>query len=71
MSDTPAAELELLAVGRISVDLYAEQIGAPVERVETFRKSIGGTTTNVAGILAAAVVMDKVVGSEDVLPAGR
>lgn len=39
---------ELLAIGRVSVDLYAEQIGAPIRSVRTFRKSIGGTATNVA-----------------------
>jgi 5-dehydro-2-deoxygluconokinase len=41
-------ELELLTVGRISVDLYAEQLGVPLREVRTFRKSIGGTATNVA-----------------------
>jgi 5-dehydro-2-deoxygluconokinase len=40
--------LELLTVGRISVDLYAEQIGVHLNEVRTFRKSIGGTATNVA-----------------------
>lgn len=39
---------ELLAVGRVSVDLYAEQLGVDVRDVQTFRKSIGGTATNVA-----------------------
>ena len=42
------SDLELLTVGRVSTDLYAEQLGVGVERVETFRKSIGGTATNVA-----------------------
>lgn len=41
-------ELELLTVGRVSVDLYAEQVGVPIRDVTTFRKSIGGTATNVA-----------------------
>jgi 5-dehydro-2-deoxygluconokinase len=40
--------VEVLTVGRISVDLYAEQIGVPLAEIETFRKSIGGTATNVA-----------------------
>jgi hypothetical protein len=40
--------LELLTIGRISVDLYAEQVGVPLREVRTFRKSIGGTATNVA-----------------------
>ena len=42
------ADLELLTVGRISVDLYAEQLRVPMRYVESFRKSIGGTATNVA-----------------------
>lgn len=41
-------ELELLTVGRIGVDLYAEQVGVSLDQVRTFRKSIGGTATNVA-----------------------
>ena len=39
---------DLVTIGRVSVDLYAEQVGAPIRSVETFRKSIGGTATNVA-----------------------
>lgn len=41
-------ELELLAIGRVSVDLYAEQINEPMRNVTSFKKSIGGTSTNVA-----------------------
>ena len=41
-------DLELLTIGRVSVDLYAEQLGVPIRQVTTFRKSIGGTATNVA-----------------------
>lgn len=39
--------LDLLAMGRISVDIYPEQRG-PIAGVRTFAKSIGGTATNVA-----------------------
>jgi len=46
------ADLELLTVGRISVDLYAEQLRVPLREVTTFRKSIGGTATNVAAACA-------------------
>jgi 5-dehydro-2-deoxygluconokinase len=42
------SELDLLTVGRVSVDLYAEQLGVPLREVRTFRKSVGGTATNVA-----------------------
>ena len=41
-------DLDLLTIGRVSVDLYAEQLGKPMRDVTTFRKSIGGTATNVA-----------------------
>ena len=41
-------ELELLAVGRVSVDLYPQQSGLPLSEVTSFAKSIGGSPTNVA-----------------------
>lgn len=44
----PDGPLELLTIGRVSVDLYAEQLGVPIRDVRTFRKSVGGTATNVA-----------------------
>jgi len=40
--------LDLLSIGRVSVDLYAEQTGVSMTEVASFRKSIGGTATNVA-----------------------
>ena len=40
--------LDLLTIGRISVDLYAEQVGVPLAEARTFAKSIGGSPTNVA-----------------------
>ena len=43
---------ELLTVGRISVDLYGEQLGAGWNDVESFAKAVGGSATNVA--IAAA-----------------
>ena len=43
-----AVPLDLLTIGRVSTDLYAEQLGVPLGGVQTFRKSIGGTATNVA-----------------------
>ena len=42
------SSLELLTIGRISVDLYAEQLGVPLAEVRSFAKSIGGSPTNVA-----------------------
>jgi 5-dehydro-2-deoxygluconokinase len=43
-----AGDLELLTVGRISIDLYCEQIGADWHAAESFSKAIGGSPTNVA-----------------------
>jgi len=40
--------LDVLTVGRVSVDLYPEQIGVPLAHVRTFRKMLGGSPTNVA-----------------------
>ena len=41
-------KIEVLTVGRVSVDLYAEQAGVDFIDVQSFRKLIGGTATNVA-----------------------
>ena len=46
------AELELLTVGRISIDLYCGQLGAGWREAETFSEAVGGSPTNVA--IAAA-----------------
>jgi len=47
-----ADDLELLTVGRISIDLYCGQIGADWHEATSFMKAVGGTATNVA--IAAA-----------------
>ena len=39
---------EVVTIGRVSVDLYPEQIGATLSEVRSFSKSLGGSTTNVA-----------------------
>lgn len=46
------SDLELVSVGRISVDLYGQQLGAGWSEVTSFAKAVGGTATNVA--IAAA-----------------
>jgi 5-dehydro-2-deoxygluconokinase len=40
--------LDLVCIGRTSVDLYAEQEGARLEDVQSFRKYVGGSATNIA-----------------------
>ncbi len=52
MTALPGPWLELITVGRISVDLYANDAGASFNDPQTFTKSIGGSATNVA--IAAA-----------------
>src|SRR2546423_6046269 len=46
----PAAptQLDVVTMGRISVDLYPEQIGVSLADVRTFNKSLGGSASNVA-----------------------
>jgi len=43
-----ADELQILTIGRCSVDLYPQQSGVPLRDVQSFTKSIGGSPTNVA-----------------------
>ena len=43
-----SSDLELLTIGRVSVDLYPQQSGVPLAEVTSFAKSIGGSPTNVA-----------------------
>jgi 5-dehydro-2-deoxygluconokinase len=40
--------LDLIAIGRVSVDLYGEQIGSRLEDIATFAKAVGGCPANVA-----------------------
>ncbi len=42
------ADIEVLTMGRSSVDLYPQQLNVPLADVATFEKSIGGSPTNVA-----------------------
>src|SRR5260221_351406 len=42
------ASCDVLTMGRVSVDLYPEQLGVPLAKVRTFAKSLGGSATNVS-----------------------
>ncbi len=46
MPVTPA--LDVITMGRCSVDLYGQQIGARLEDIASFAKSVGGSPTNIA-----------------------
>lgn len=59
---------EVVTVGRVSVDLYAQQEGASFADPQTFAKSVGGSPTNVAVAAARlghhAAVATKVGGEQ-------
>jgi 5-dehydro-2-deoxygluconokinase len=40
--------MDVIAIGRCSVDLYGEQIGSRLEDIATFAKSVGGCPANIA-----------------------
>src|SRR5262245_34249427 len=44
----PEIELDVITIGRSSVDLYGQQIGGRLEDMGTFAKSVGGCPTNIA-----------------------
>lgn len=41
-------KLDVICLGRAAVDLYSEQIGAPLEDVNSFKKYLGGSSANIA-----------------------
>jgi 5-dehydro-2-deoxygluconokinase len=41
-------QLDLIAIGRVSVDLYGQQIGTPLEDAASFARAVGGCPANVA-----------------------
>ena len=47
-SATVHKTLDLIAIGRSSVDLYGQQIGCRLEDVASFAKSVGGCPANIA-----------------------
>ena len=51
---------DVITMGRVSVDLYPEQLGVPLAKVSTFAKSLGGSATNVA-VAAARLGHDAAV----------
>ncbi|MCP6769782.1 PfkB family carbohydrate kinase, partial [Klebsiella pneumoniae] len=40
--------LDVITVGRCSVDLYGQQIGSRLEDIASFAKSVGGCPANIA-----------------------
>ncbi len=48
MATGTAADLDVITMGRCSVDLYGQQIGSRLEDVTSFAKSVGGSPSNIA-----------------------
>ncbi len=44
----PEAKLDVITIGRSSVDLYGQQIGSRLEDIASFAKSVGGCPANIA-----------------------
>lgn len=44
----PTNTLDVITMGRCSVDLYGQQIGSRLEDISTFAKSVGGCPSNIA-----------------------
>jgi 5-dehydro-2-deoxygluconokinase len=40
--------LDVITIGRASVDLYGQQIGSRLEDIASFAKSVGGCPANIA-----------------------
>lgn len=47
-SETPGGPFDLITMGRSSIDLYANDIGVPFERIGSFAAYVGGSPTNIA-----------------------
>ncbi len=39
---------DLITLGRVSIDLFSENIGAPFEQIKSFETGVGGSPTNIA-----------------------
>jgi 5-dehydro-2-deoxygluconokinase len=66
-----SSTLDLIAIGRVSVDLYGQQSGSRLEDVATFARAVGGCPANVAigaARLGLAAALISRVGDE---PMGR
>jgi 5-dehydro-2-deoxygluconokinase len=48
MTEAAATQLDVITMGRCSVDLYGQQIGSRLEDITSFAKSVGGSPSNIA-----------------------
>ncbi len=62
---------DLLALGRLGVDLYPQQIGVGLDEVSSFGKSLGGTAANVAVAAARHGLSSGLISATGDDPFGR
>jgi 5-dehydro-2-deoxygluconokinase len=67
----PMTEPQLVCIGRIAVDLYAEQAHTPLEEARTFRRYPGGSSANTAIAAARAGVKVGLISAVGDDPMGR
>src|SRR5512132_384816 len=48
VTGVPDRKLDLITVGRVSVDLYGQQVGGRLEDMASFAKYVGGCPTNIS-----------------------
>jgi 5-dehydro-2-deoxygluconokinase len=48
MGSMPDSEFDVITVGRVSMDLFSRDIGAPFAEIGSFETSVGGSPTNIA-----------------------
>lgn len=41
-------DFDVICLGRIAIDLYAQQVGSPLEKAQSFSKYLGGSSGNIA-----------------------
>ncbi len=48
MAEPPTPTFDLITMGRSSIDLYSNDVGAPFEEITSFAAYVGGSPTNIA-----------------------
>ena len=48
VTGTGVPAFDVVTIGRVGVDIYPDQVGLPLDRVEHFTRYVGGSATNVA-----------------------
>ena len=68
LSPNPDRPIDIICMGRVAVDLYAEDIGFPLAEASQFKKYLGGCAGNIAvgsARLGLTSMMFSCVGTDD------